>query len=258
MGAPFRVETECDILVRGSGQAELTRACLRSLYDGTQDVTFTVTYVDNGTPPGRFRRLLAEFPQAQYVRLPYNAGSVRGINLGLSVALWSSAPYVLLLDNDAEVPAGDPGWLRRFIGYLADPKVGAAGAISDYVSGVQNVRAYPDRTLGTPPTPATVLVSFALLLRKAAVEQVQFFDERYEPGNFEDYDYCLQLRQAGWKCVVADSVWLHHRGSQTFGRLGFAELLQRNQGLFVQKWGAPFLRSLGLLPVEEASHEPAL
>jgi GT2 family glycosyltransferase len=246
MGTPFRSDYDVDILVRGVGTASLTDACLRSIYNNTAGPSFLVTYVDGGTPLTDFQALVQHFPQAQFVRLPFNHGSVRAINYGLSIALWSTAPYILLLDNDTEVPEGDTDWLTRFVSYLADSRVAAAGAVTDYVAGAQNVRAYPDRVQGRPPLQPPVLVSFAMLLRKAAVEKVQFFDERYEPGNFEDYDYCLQLRQAGYTLVVADSVWLYHRGSQTFARLGHTQLLAENERKFIDKWGAATLRQAGL------------
>jgi GT2 family glycosyltransferase len=245
---PFRAEYEVDILVRGSGNAALAERCLASVLQGTQDVPYMLTYVDGGTPTRDYLHLVQRFvgyQGVQLLRLPFNHGSVRAINYGLSLALWSSAPWILLLDNDTEVPQGDPGWLRRFIGYMTDEHVAAAGAVTDYVVGAQNVRAYPDRLQGQPPLVVPTLVSFALLLRKSAVEQVQYFDERYEPGNYEDHDYCLQLGQAGHRCVVADSVWLHHLGSQTFGRGGFQELLDRNKVQFHAKWG-PQLAKFGI------------
>jgi GT2 family glycosyltransferase len=195
------------------------------------------------------------------VNLPFNHGSVRAINVGLQLAMLSPAPYILLLDNDTEIPSGDATWLTRWLKYFEDEKVGAAGAVSDYVSGVQYVEQVPDRFqrdfktmdgdkvtaegVKDPPS-VPLLVSFAMMLRKSAVEQVGLWDERFEPGNYEDYDYSIRLRDAGYKLVIADSVWIHHKGSQTFGAMGFENLLQTNRTKFVDKWGVGKLAQMGL------------
>jgi GT2 family glycosyltransferase len=150
------------------------------------------------------------------------------------------------MDNDTKVSLGDKTWLERFIGYFDDPKVGAAGATTNYVSGKQHIEALPDRYLKQKANETPVLVSFVMMLRKEAVEAIEFFDELYEPGNCEDYDYCLQLEEAGWKSVIADSVWIEHRGSQTFKDMNFQGLLNRNFGLLKEKWGDMHLANLGV------------
>lgn len=246
---------EVDILVRGSGNLDLTWGLLESIQQNTPAPTYHVTYVDNGSAefPDFFLRLAGY--GATLVSLPINMGSVRAINAGLQLAMLSPAPFVLLLDNDTEVPAGDRSWLARWVEYFDDPKVGAAGAVTDYVAGTQNGLALPDaynrdwqagdvKGLKEPPAPP-VLVSFGLMLRKAAILDVEWFDEDFEPGNFEDYDYSLRLRAAGWELRLARSVWLHHRGSQTFGEQ-LPELMRANGQKFVNKWGAARLNEFGI------------
>ena len=67
-----------------------------------------------------------------------------------------------------------------------------------------------------------------------------------EPGMGEDYDAVLRLRQAGWKCIVGKSLWIKHVGSQTFGKMGFNELLQASYGKLIDKYGVDGLRELGI------------
>jgi GT2 family glycosyltransferase len=249
----FRQSYQVDILIRGWGQVGLTRALLSSLFSNTPAPTFQVIYVDNGSEVDEAAQLMRAFPQVTFVRLPFNHGSVRAINIGLELAMMSDAQLVMLMDNDTEIPEGDEGWLARMMGYFDDPTVGAAGAVSDYVSGNQHVDIVPDRYTREwsggkkAATELPVLVSFAMMLRKDAIKKVGGFDEaNFEPGNYEDYDYTLRLREAGYKLVIADSVWVHHRGSQTFGNMGFDELLAANESKFVAKWGVEKLAALGI------------
>jgi GT2 family glycosyltransferase len=147
-------------------------------------------------------------------------------------------------------------WLDRFMAYFADETVGAAGAVTDYVSGAQQAEVAPDTYtkdwqegerggVKTPPD-VPVLVSFAMMMRKSAIQQVGLFDERYEPGMSEDYDWTLRARQAGWRCVVAKSVWVKHVGSQTFGKMGFDGILQASYRQLIDKWSVEGLAELGL------------
>lgn len=251
-----------DILLRSWNKLDLTANLIASIQRNTTGIEYQIICVDNGS--SELERKKHEWKYSKdviHVALPFNHGSVRGINVGLALAELSPAPYILLLDNDTAIPEGDCDWLERFIKYLDDPSVGAAGAVSSYVSGYQNVEAVPDRFTKDFQTIADgavteegkkdsqampVLVSFAMLLRKEAVMQVGLWDERYEPGNYEDFDYSLRLREAGWKLVLADSVWIHHKGSQTFNVMDFKELLAVNARKFVDKWGAEKLTEMGI------------
>lgn len=272
MSNPYRREPyKVDILIRGFDNVALTAACLSSIQRNTDPALYQVTYVDNGSEPGHFQQLVKNYPGVQFVRLPFNHGSVRAINCGLALSLLSDAEFVLLLDNDTEVPSGDTGWLDRFVSYFDDAAVGAAGAVSDYVSGMQQAEAAPDtytrdweepspqpspsgRGSKTPPE-MPILVSFAMMLRKEALHKVGFFDERYEPGMAEDYDYTLRLREAGYTCVVAKSVWIKHVGSQTFGKMGFNDILGTNYGKLIDKWGIDGLAQLGIEVVGQESDQ---
>lgn len=257
---PYRREYKVDILVRGVENVALTAACLSSIKRNTDPALYQVTYVDNGSAPANFYQLVKNNPDVQYVRLPFNHGSVRGINAGLALAFLSNSEFILLMDNDTEVPTGDAEWLTRLMSYFDDPEVGAVGAVSDYVSGMQQAEAVPDTYTkdwqdaaedggrsGTSRLPdAPVLVSFAMMIRKSALQDVGLFDERFEPGMGEDYDAVLRLRQAGWRCIVGHSVWIKHVGSQTFGKMGFSEILQASYAKLVDKWGIEGLAEMGI------------
>lgn len=252
----FRRDYDVDILIRGWNNFNLTKLCLHSIIAYTEQPSYQITYVDNGSDD--IEKLVAQYDMVNYVLLPFNHGSCRAINLGLALALFSTSKYILLLDNDTEIPKGDTGWLQRMVSYFEqDEKIGAVGAVTDYVSGLQNADASLDifqkswkddnGQQGLSETPEMpILVSFAMMLRKSAVQEVGFFDETFEPGNCEDYDYTLRLREAGYKCQVANSVWVHHHGSQTFQQFNFQELLQTNMTKLITKWGVPKLETMGL------------
>jgi len=84
------------------------------------------------------------------------------------------------------------------------------------------------------------------MIRKSAFQKVGFFDERFTPGNYEDFDYSVRLRRAGYKLVVAESVWLPHVMHATCERLDLPTLLEDNRQKFVEQWGAEKLHEMGI------------
>ena len=258
----WRREAEVDIIIRASNHFDLTFSCIESIESMTDMERVSLLYIDNGSEPAALEGFMTWYGKLKHtmIRLPFNHGSCRAINIGLSLTALNEAPFVLLLDNDTRIPEGDSGWLDRWLAYFEDEEAAAVGAVSDYSSGLQTPHSAPqiytkswqdngNAGLDSPPD-VPILASFGLMLRKSAIAEVGLLDERYEPGQFEDWDYILTLRQAGWKAIVGSSIWVHHKGSQTFGAQ-LTELMTVNQAKLIDKWGIEELKRLGL----EISHE---
>ena len=240
-----------DIIVRGKDNHELTRLCLDSIAENTAAEN-RIILVDDGSQPAY------EFECDYYVRSERSRGAVTATNLGLSVSMNLDGDYVVVMDNDAEVPRGDLGWLDRFVKELeAYPNTAVVGATSGYVSGDQFILACPQTYTGDwknedgtrwgykDNAPVRAFVSFCCLMRKDVVRQVGLWDERYNPGNYEDTDYAVQVRNAGYDIRVARSVYIHHRGHSTFGPK-MTELMEANHLKFARKWGVGRLWDMGL------------
>jgi len=82
---------------------------------------------------------------------------------------------------------------------------------------------------------------FCLAMRREVFEEVGPLDERFGLGLFEDDDYSMRLRRAGYRTVCAEDVFVHHFGEASFGGIacdgGYAGLLAANRKRFEQKWG---------------------
>ena len=251
----YRRQYDVDIIIPGWGNLDLTRRCLASIVANTPGPEYQVTYIDNGSRTALAREgpwaLLAEWPQVQGVCLPFNHGYCRGVNVGLALANLSPAKYVLLLNNDVEVVGGDVTWLRRLCEALeSDPRNGIAGAMTNEAFAPQWAPRPGIASHGVEQV--HLLTNFASLLRKEAMRRVGFLDERFEPGNYDDFDYVLRLREAGWKAVVAKSVWLHHQVHATFKQQPeeFQRLMKINAVKFAEKWPRERLLALGVETVE--------
>jgi tetratricopeptide (TPR) repeat protein/GT2 family glycosyltransferase len=63
-------------------------------------------------------------------------------------------------------------------------------------------------------------------------------DERFGSGNFEDDDFCIRARLAGFHIRIAQDAFVHHTGSQTFkgAKIDYRQAMLRNWDLFRAKW----------------------
>ncbi len=83
-------------------------------------------------------------------------------------------------------------------------------------------------------------VGFCLLLRRRALDQVGCFDPAYGHGYCEESDLCMRLIAADFRTVVAEDVYVYHRGGGSFH--DSRERYLRNRRLFDQRWGAEYRR----------------
>lgn len=250
--------TVVDIIIRAKNGHAMTEACIGSILENTPEDLYRIILADDGSDPPQ-DAAFADF----VVRSAETRGAVTATNLGLAVALTTDSQYVLVLDNDTRIPDGDTGWLDRFVAELelGGPKTACVGATTNFANPPQHALSAPPTYTadwsddqgrsGIKANPAVPwFVSFAVLFRKDVLARVGAWDERYNPGNWEDTDYAVALRTAGYEIRVARSVYIHHDGHQTF-REDLQRLLQENGRKFYAKWGVGRLFDLGFVQPEQ-------
>jgi GT2 family glycosyltransferase len=225
-----------------------TRACIASLLAQEEPSPIEIVVVDNDSRDGT-GDLAAEFGGAVRV-LPQsrNLGFAGGVNRGVQAA---EGTHLLILNNDT---LAAPRMVRRLLDALhGDPRIALAAPVSNRVKGRARIdvgalgedaaaRADVERALtetaGGRIEDAETLAGLCLLLRRALIEEIGGFDERFALGNFEDDDFCLRARLRGHRLVIVRDAFLHHWGSRTFHALGvdYREVLAAHERLFAAKW----------------------
>jgi len=163
-----------------------------------------------------------DFPQIRLVQNRENLGFARANNQGIRLAIHIGAGYIFLLNNDVELKEED--WLVRLIEVAEeDPKVGIIGPGLIYPDGSIQGSAYMMRAspfgllrnvLPTAERTAVQVdgvVGAAFLIKRAVVDRIGLLDEAYSPFLYEESDYCVRARRAGFKVVYYPCVTVVHR-----------------------------------------------
>jgi N-acetylglucosaminyl-diphospho-decaprenol L-rhamnosyltransferase len=217
--------------------------CLDSVSTAAGDVRTDMVIVDNDSSDGSVDRVTERHPEVRVIRNPRNAGFARAANQGLKA---TDAPFVLLLNPDAEVIGGTLGALVK-VG-RERPRAGAIGVLVRNPDGTlqPSARRVPDfgEALGhaflgplwrdNPWTRSYTMADWdrtterevewvsgsAMLLRRSALDEVGLFDEGYFMY-VEDVDLCTRLRKAGWQVVFSPELEVVHQiGVSTKGQRG--------------------------------------
>ncbi len=219
--------------------AELTLTCIRSVLEDVGDLDVQVVVVDNASGDGS-DGIIADWIAAQpadtpvsLVRSARNSGFSGGHNQGMAAA---EAQHYLILNSDAVLR---PGFLASILKAAeAAPRAGLIAPRLEYEDGTPQVSTFRFHTpqsefvrgaatgaisrlfsrytvaLGPDPKPDQIeWASFAcILLRGEMVRSIGPMDEGYFLY-FEDAEYCLRARRAGWGIVHApEAVAVHYRG----------------------------------------------
>jgi len=237
------------VVVTWGGHA-LTRACLDSLRaESWPNVEIIV--VDNASTDATvpyLKRVAAEDPRIRLILNPTNRGFAAANNAGARIA---RGEIVVLLNNDTVVPPGLFGRLVRHlrrdsgIGVLC-PTTNFAGneakVDSDYSDVSDLPAAAARRALDHAGStfPIDVAAMYCIAMRREVLDAVGPLDEAYGVGMFEDDDFSLRVRQAGFSVLCAEDAYVHHVGQGSFRKLSpseYQELWDRNKAYFEKKWG---------------------
>lgn len=255
---------------------QLIRQCVRSILEKTTYPNYEILIVDNasGDPAtlGYFRELESE-PRVRIVRddRPFNYSALNNAAVKLA-----RGEMIGLLNNDVEVIA--PEWLSEMVSHALRPGIGAVGARLWYpderlqhggvVLGVGGVAGHAHKCLPRQLYGyfgrASLVQSFSavtaacLVIRKIIYEQVGGLNENELKIAFNDIDFCLRVREAGYRNIWTPYAELYHHESATRGFENTPERQARffEEVVYMQKrWGDQLLNDPAYSPNLTLTHE---
>jgi GT2 family glycosyltransferase len=236
--APEAIRPRLSVVVPTHDTREITLRCLGALAPWMAEGA-EVVLVDDGSRDGTGDAVSERFPGVRVLRASVARGFTASANEGLAAA---RGELLLLLNSDTEVEAATLP--RLFAAFAADNRLGAAGAV------LTNPDGSPQWSGGAEPThpwlfvlasglggvlaglpfyrrlrpidaevrgPVDWVTGAAMAIRREAWEAVGPMDDRYR-FYAQDLDFCLSLRDAGFRVAIAPGFRVMHLGGATIGQ----------------------------------------
>lgn len=213
------------------------RSCVSSILEKTSYANYEVLVIDNGSVNSETLQYLDGLEDESRIRVIRDARPFNYSALNNAAVRLCRGSIIVLLNNDIEVISRD--WLEEMVSIAVQPKVGAVGARlwfmdgtlqhggvilglgASRVAGHAHYRC-PKGNFGyfgrASLTQSMSAVSAACLaIRKQVYEEVGGLDEANLQVAFNDVDFCLRVREAGYRNVWTAFAEMFHRESATRG-----------------------------------------
>lgn len=236
----------------------LLRRCIDSILDKTSYPNYDLIVVDNGSDDPATLDYLERLAAQGSARVLREDGPFNYSALNNSAVAQARGALVGLLNNDLEVI--NPDWLSEMVGQALRPDVGAVGARLWYaddtlqhagvILGMEGTAGHLHRFLprgqGGYQGRAAVTQSFSavtgacLLVRRQTYVQAGGLNEADLPVACNDIDFCLRLRELGYRNIWTPYAELYHHESSSRGLDDSGEKARRaaRENAYLQRrWG---------------------
>ena len=256
MAHPGRVS----ILIPTCDHIRDLETCVESIYARTTYPDFEILLIENNSKEEQtfrsYERMRKEHPDTLKV-LTWQGKGFNYSALNNFGARYATGEYLLLLNNDTEVIT--PGWLEEMVMYAQQKRVGCVGAKLLYPDdtiqhagvgfGIGGVAGHLHKYFPAPSDGYMGRLNYVqdvygdtaacLLIRKEIYDEVHGLDESYAVA-FNDVDFCVRVREAGYTNVFTPFAQLYHYESKSRGMEDNPEKQKRFQGevlRFQARWG---------------------
>ena len=236
------------IIVVSFNNLEYLRLCIESIFEYSNYPNFEVIVVDNSSLDGSAEYLKGKKEEGKIETIlnPQNLGFAKANNQGIEIA---SGEYIILLNDDTVVTQN---WIFGLIKYLNLPGIGMVGPVTNEIgneakiniaySSLEEMRGWAEeytRAHKEKYFEIKMLALFCIAFKKSLLDDVGLLDERFEIGMFEDDDFSVRVKNAGYQTICAEDVFIHHFGKASFKKLRdqeYLRLFNKNKELFENKW----------------------
>jgi len=235
---------ELSICIVNWNTREMLASCLSSLEMYLGDIEHEITVVDNASRDGSPSMLRERFPGIRLIENLENVGFARATNQALRE---SRGRYLLLLNSDTRlVDASLQGMLsfmdeHQDVGATGVRLLNSDGTIQVYPTALPSLWQHVAQTMGldrwslsdhrtsrdlsTGPREVERLKGACLMVRREVVSEVGLLDEDLFLYSEED-DWCLCIRDAGWKVFYLPEVRVVHHGRASVDQVAEEMFLQ--------------------------------
>ena len=246
---------DISIIVVTFNTRKLLLDCLASIFKTIKEMSFEVWVVDNNSTDGTSEALREQYPEVNVIPNKENLGFAAANNQAFKQM---KGRYALLLNTDTVLTNGAVKELYDFM--EANPEAGmACGQLLNQDGSKQNsIASFP--TLLTLSCNETVLrilmpkrfpskrreylsplevdscIGACLIVRKGAMDDIGFLDERYF-FFLEETDWAYRMRLGGWGIYFVPTPEIFHAQGKTVGNSVNSRIMfYRSRYIFLKKW----------------------
>ena len=246
---------DISVIVVSFNTKELLFCCLASIFETIKGISFEVWVVDNSSTDGTVEAIRESYPAINLIKNTRNLGFAAANNQAFKQM---NGRYGLLLNTDTILTNGAVKELYNFM--EANPEAGMAGG------QLLNLDGSKQSSIANFPTLLTLLCNEALLrvlmpkrfpskrrdyvyplrvdscigacliVRKEAMDDIGFLDERYF-FFLEETDWAYRMKLGGWAVYFVPTARIFHgQGRTVGGSLDARIMFYRSRYSFFKKW----------------------
>ncbi len=241
--------------------AEVLATCIRSIRSLTRYPDYEILIVDNGSVQDETKRLLAELGADPVIRIvpypqPFNFSAINNV-----AARAATGAVIGLVNNDIEATHAE--WLGEMVALAMRRETGCVGAMLTYpdgriqhagiVTGLGGVAGHGHRFAPADDPgylgrlraahEVSAVTAACLVVRRDVFDAVGGLDETLTVA-FNDVDFCLKMRAAGYRNLWTPFARLIHHESASRGRdltPAKAKRFAAEYAAMQRRWGAALL-----------------
>ena len=245
------------ILIPNKDHVTDLKKCMDSIEEKSTYRNFEFIIVENNSTEEETFAYYKEIEKRDNVRVLYYKEDFNYSRINNFGAKEANGEYVLLLNNDTEMI--EPDSIKEMLDVCMRPDVGIVGAkliFEDntiqhagviigfggvaghaFIGQDRDDNGYFSRIISVQDLSA--VTAACLMVRRSVFDEVEGLNEEFKVA-FNDIDFCLKVRKAGYLVVYNPYAQFYHYESKSRGQEDSADKVARFQqeiGLFGERWG---------------------
>ncbi|SEO30742.1 Glycosyltransferase, GT2 family [Pseudorhodobacter antarcticus] len=228
---PLANEPSVTIVIPTRDRLDITRVTVDSILATTDYGNFEIVIVDNGSVEAETLAWFKEITRSSQVKVIRDDGPFNYSTLNNKAVAQSRSDIVALVNNDIEIISG--GWLREMVSLAIRADVGCVGAKLYYpddtiqhagvVVTLGSVAGHSHKYLARDDSgyflrvmlrqEYSAVTAACLVVRRAVYEAVGGLNEQHLAIAFNDVDFCLKVKAAGYRNLWTPLAEMYHHES---------------------------------------------